>query len=143
MRSKSSIVHVTPAECAIARKCSTALVDPPTAMTTLTAFSIASRVTIWRGRICFSMARTSTAADVAALSAFSRSGLAIVDEYGRLMPSASNADDMVFAVNMPPQAPVPGSALRSMPSKSSFDSLPAVNSPTASNGLTMVRSLPL
>ena len=59
------------------------------------------------------------------------------------MPSASKAQDIVFAVYMPPQAPVPGSAQRSMPSKSSFDSRPAANSPTASNGLTMVRSLPL
>jgi hypothetical protein len=31
--------------------------------------------------------------------------LAIVDEYGKLMPSASNADDIVLAVYMPPHAP--------------------------------------
>ena len=32
------------------------------------------------------------------------------------MPSASNDDDIVFAVYMPPQAPTDGHALRSMPS---------------------------
>ena len=32
------------------------------------------------------------------------------------MPSASNDDDIVFAVYMPPQAPTVGHALRSMPS---------------------------
>ena len=36
------------------------------------------------------------------------------------MPSASNEDDMVFAVYMPPQAPTLGQAFFSMPSKSSF-----------------------
>ena len=81
MRSKSSIVHATSAACAIARKCSTALVEPPTAMTTLIAFSIALRVTICArqdlllDRVDQHLARTR-----AALSAFSASGLAIVDE---------------------------------------------------------------
>ena len=49
------------------------------------------------------------------------------------MPSASNDDDIVFAVYMPPHEPTLGQALRSMPSKSSFDILPAVYAPTASN----------
>jgi hypothetical protein len=35
------MVHSTPAACAMARKCSTALVEPPVAMITATAFSIA------------------------------------------------------------------------------------------------------
>ena len=48
----------------------------------------------------------------------------------------------MFAVYMPPQAPTVGQAFFSMPSKSSFDILPAVNAPTASNGDTMVRSWP-
>ena len=38
-----------------------------------------------------------------------------VDElYGRLMPSASAADAIVFAVYMPPQAPAPGQELRTI-----------------------------
>ena len=40
IRSKSSIVHSTSAAWAIARKCSTALVEPPVAITTAIAFSI-------------------------------------------------------------------------------------------------------
>jgi len=49
---------------------------------------------------------------------------------------------MVFAVYWPPQAPTLGQAFFSMPSKSSRDILPAVNAPTASNGLTMVSFWP-
>ena len=58
------------------------------------------------------------------------------------MPSASNDDDIVFAVYMPPHAPTLGHALRSMPSKSSFAILPAANAPTASNGETIVSVSP-
>src|SRR6185436_6333735 len=59
------------------------------------------------------------------------------------MPTASTDDDMVLAVYIPPHAPTPGSALRSMHSKSSFDIFPAVNEPTDSNTETICRSLPL
>jgi hypothetical protein len=58
------------------------------------------------------------------------------------MPSASKALDIVFAVYMPPQAPTLGQALRSMPSKSSCDILPAWNEPTASNDDTIVSGTP-
>ena len=58
------------------------------------------------------------------------------------MPSASNDEDIVLAVYRPPQAPTVGHAFFSMPSKSSFDILPAANAPTASNGLTMVSVCP-
>ena len=58
------------------------------------------------------------------------------------MPSASNDDDMVLAVYMPPHAPTDGQAFFSMPTKSSSLILPAVNAPTASNADTMVRSWP-
>ena len=66
----------------------------------------------------------------------------MVDEPRRLMPSASNDEDMVLAVNMPPQEPVPGTAFFSMPSKSSLLMRPRENSPTASKTETTVRSLP-
>ena len=49
---------------------------------------------------------------------------------------------MVLAVYCPPQAPTVGQAFFSMPSKSSFDILPALNAPTASNGLTIVSFSP-
>ena len=101
------------------------MVEPPIAITTAIAFSKASRVRMRRGVRSASIARASTRADSAVLSAFSGSSAAIVDEPGRLMPSASNAEDMVFAVYMPPQAPAPGIALRSMASSSSRGSLPA------------------
>ncbi len=91
-------------------RCSTALVEPPTAMITAIAFSKALRVNIWRGSICFLIAFTSTSADFAVFSAFSRSSAAMVDEYIRLIPIASMAEDMVFAVYMPPQEPAPGQA---------------------------------
>ena len=62
------------------------------------------------------IASTSTRADSAAESAFSGSGDAICELPSRLMPSASNDEDIVFAVYMPPHAPTEGHALRSMPS---------------------------
>ena len=59
------------------------------------------------------------------------------------MPSASNDEDMVLAVYMPPHEPGPGMARRSIWQKSSSLILPAENLPTASNTLTMLRSSPL
>ena len=58
------------------------------------------------------------------------------------MPSASNEDDMVFAVYMPPHAPCDGQAFFSMPMKSSSEMVPAAWRPTASNGDTMVSGWP-
>ncbi len=88
------------------------------------------------------MAWTSTRADAAALSAFSSSSAAMVDEPGRLIPNASMAEDIVLAVNIPPQEPAPGQALRSTARSSASSILPAACSPTASNTLTIVRSRP-
>ncbi len=59
------------------------------------------------------------------------------------MPSASKALDIVLAVYMPPQEPVPGMARFSICSRSSSLRLPAAFWPTASNTLTMFRSWPL
>ena len=58
------------------------------------------------------------------------------------MPIASMAEDMVFAVNMPPHEPTPGQAWRSTSSSSASSICPALNWPTASKALTMVRFLP-
>ena len=127
---------------AIASRCSTALVEPPTAITTAIAFSKACRVRIFRAVRPLATAAASTRADSAALSAFSASSAAIVDECGRLIPSASIAEDMVLAVNIPPQAPAPGIAARSIASSSVRGSLPASNWPSASKTLTIVRSRP-
>ena len=51
MRVKSSSLSATPAADAIASKCSTALVEPPSAMTTTIAFSNAFLVMMSRGRM--------------------------------------------------------------------------------------------
>ena len=80
MRSKSSIVHSISAALVIAKKCNTALVEPPTAIITLTAFSMDFLVMMSRGRKLFLIASTKTRADSAALTTFSSSSLAIVDE---------------------------------------------------------------
>ena len=111
-------------------------------MTSVIAFSIDLRVMMSRGRMLSRIAFTSTLAEAAEESAFSASGEAICDEPRRLMPSASNDDDIVFAVNMPPHAPTEGQAFFSMPTKSSSLILPAAYAPTASNAETMVRSCP-
>ena len=127
----------------MARKCSTALVEPPVAMITATAFSMLCLVTMSRGFRSALTASTSTRAAWRVCSTIWSSTLAMVLENGRLMPSASKAELMVLAVYMPPQEPLPGIARRSIWQKSSSLILPALNWPTASNTLTMFRSCPL
>src|SRR5882672_10924617 len=95
-----------------------------------------------RGRMFLRIAFIRTFADSAEESAFSLWGEAICEEPSRLMPRASYEDDMVFAVNWPPQAPTDGQAFFSIPSKSSCDILPAARAPTASNAETMVSFCP-
>src|SRR5688572_8751283 len=111
-------------------------------MMSATAFSMLFLVTMARGFRSRRMASTSTRADSAAESAFSASGEAIWDDPSTLMPSASNEEDIVLAVYMPPHAPTDGQAFFSMPMKSSSLILPAAYAPTASNAETTVRSLP-
>ena len=137
------MLHSTPAAWAIARKCSTALVEPPVAMITATAFSIDFFVTMSRGFRSAFTASTSARAAAFAVLAVSSCGLAIVLLKGRAMPSASNDELIVLAVYMPPHEPLPGMARRSISQKSSSLMLPALNWPTASNTLTMFRSWPL
>ena len=86
------------------------------AITSAIAFSIDLFVMMSRGFKSRLMASTSTRADAADESAFSGSGEAICDEPMRLIPSASNDDDIVLAVYMPPHAPTDGHAFFSMPS---------------------------
>ena len=50
-RLKSSSSSSTSASCAIASRCSTAFVEPPSAIVIAIAFSNASLVMIWRGRM--------------------------------------------------------------------------------------------
>ena len=80
MRSKSSMVHSTSAVCAMAKKCNTALVEPPVAMMTATAFSMDFLVTMSRGFKSFLMASSKTLADALAEFFVSSWGLAMVEE---------------------------------------------------------------
>ena len=62
------------------------------------------------------IASTSTLALASAESAFSASGEAICELPRSEIPSASNDELIVLAVNIPPHAPTDGQALRSTPS---------------------------
>ena len=101
------------AACAIASRCSTALVEPPSATVTAMAFSKALRVRMSEGR---SPARSScTTASPARRQSSRLAALtaSCAELFGRLSPSASIAEAMVLAVYMPPQLPGPGIAVRS------------------------------
>ena len=137
IRLKSSRCSSTPASLAIASRWSTAFVEPPTADVRAMAFSNAGLVMIIRGVMPSSSMRT-TAAPAALASAWRRASIAGGDaEPGRLMPIASPIELIVLAVNIPPQAPSPGQARRSISSRSSSLNVPAALAPTASNTLVM------
>ena len=58
---------------------------------------------------------------------------------GKLIPSASIAEDIVFAVYIPPHAPGPGILFLIMPLYSSSDILPFIFWPYASKAETIFR----
>ncbi len=143
MRVKSSIFRFTLAACAIASRCSTALVEPPSAITTAMAFSNAFFVMMSRGRMPLAT-RFITASPARCESVFFSSEIAACAEScGRLMPSASIAEAMVLAVYIPPQEPGPGIAHFSTASRSSAVICPLASAPTDSNTDTTSRSRPL
>src|SRR6187551_3819853 len=118
---------------AMAMRWSTALVDPPVAITTVMAFSNALRVMMSRG-LRSSASRLRMALPAAAHSSFLDWSMAgLDDEFGNDMPSASMAEAMVLAVYIPPQAPAPGQEFLMIPLKSSSLRLPAIFLPSASN----------
>ena len=142
IRVKSSISSGTSAACAMASRCRTALVEPPSAVTTVIAFSNARTVMMSRGRRLREI-RWATAAPASWQSRFLSSPTAVCAlELGRLMPSASMAEAIVLAVYMPPHEPGPGMAQRSMSASSPSSMVPAACCPTASKTLTMSRFLP-
>ncbi len=61
---------------------------------------------------------------------------------GSDMPMASAIELIVLAVNIPPQAPSPGQALRSISPSSSSVMLPSAHAPTASKTLVMSSAVP-
>ena len=86
-------------------------------MATAMAFSKASLVRICRGRMPSSSSRTTARPDSTASPSRRASTAGGDAEPGSAMPSASDADAMVLAVNIPAQLPTVGQALRSMSPK--------------------------
>mmetsp|Transcript_809 Transcript_809/g.3145 ORF Transcript_809/g.3145 Transcript_809/m.3145 type:complete len:206 (+) Transcript_809:652-1269(+) len=123
---QSSSVRSMPTERAMAMRCSTALVEPPSAMMSVMAFSKAGLVMMSRGHRFFSIMALSATPAFLHSSIFSGSSAGMDDEYGSVMPSASAADAIVLAVYIPPQAPAPGHELRTMSARSSSSMAPAM-----------------
>ena len=142
IRLKSSRSKSTPASLAMASRWSTALVDPPRALATAIAFSKAFLVMMSRGRIPSFNMLTTAAPAARASSSRRRSTAGGEAEPGNEIPSASPIDDIVLAVNMPPHAPSPGHALRSIAPNSSGVIVPAAQAPIASNTLVISRAWP-
>ena len=143
MRLKSSSCSSTPASLAMASRCSTALVEPPSADVTAMAFSNACLVMIMRG-VMPRRSMLTTASPARRASSSRRPSIAGGDAVpGSDMPIASAMELIVLAVNMPPHAPSPGHALRSISPSSSSVILPSAHAPTASNTLVMSSATPL
>mmetsp|Transcript_58075 Transcript_58075/g.131592 ORF Transcript_58075/g.131592 Transcript_58075/m.131592 type:complete len:319 (-) Transcript_58075:690-1646(-) len=92
----------------MAMRCSTALVDPPVTITMRMAFSKAVLVMMSRGLRSNSSRFFITAPMLSHSAIFSAESAGLDEEKGRLIPRASIAVAMVFAVYMPPHAPCPG-----------------------------------
>ena len=94
------------------------------ASTTDIAFSKASRVMMSWGFMSRSSMLNSRRPALWATPSSRRSTAGIDAAPGTDMPSASMAEAIVLAVNIPAQAPSPGQATRSINSRSSRDMLP-------------------
>ena len=104
-RSQSSRVKGVSIRPAMARRCTTALVEPPTAPITFTAFSNASRVRIFEGVRSSCTISTIRRPDIWASVARRASGPGRAALPGRVRPSASTMVAMVEAVPMVLQCP--------------------------------------
>ena len=129
IRLKSSSDSSTSASCAIASRCSTALVEPPNAITTAIAFSNASLVRMSRAVMPRRSSSTTAWPLRRANPSRRRSVAGGAALPGSDMPSASAALAMVLAVYMPPHAPSPGQIARSMASTSSRGINPRAHAP--------------
>jgi hypothetical protein len=133
MRVKSSSSSRTFAACAIASRCRTALVEPLNAITIVIAFSKAERVRICDG-VTPAFTSLTTAFPASSQSLILRRDTASCAElFGKLMPRASIAEAIVFAVYMPAQLPGPGIAVRSISRISRAEIAPLAKAPRASN----------
>ena len=118
------------------------MVEPPSAITTVIAFSNASRVRICRAVIPWRSISTTASPERCAKPSRRRSTAGGAADPGSDRPSASPTAAIVFAVYIPPQAPSPGQIARSTRSTSSRVILPARQAPTASNASMIVTSCP-
>ena len=97
------------------------------------AFSSESCVITWLGRRSSARTRITSSPICSATVALSDTSAGTMADPPGEIPSASNAQAIVFAVNWPPQAPGPGLATSSRERSSSSDILPAAWAPIASN----------
>ena len=131
--SKSSMVMGMSNSCAMAMRCSTALVDPPEAQTAAMAFSMRLARDDLRRTDAFAGEVHDDAAGLAARPrAFSADMAGTPEIIMGEMPRNSPAMAMVLAVNWPPQAPGPGQAAASSCSSCSSLILPAACAPMPS-----------
>ena len=140
--SKSSSVSATPASCAIASRCSTALVDPAVAATRARHCGTHGRQDVARQRGFSRNASSASSPQRRAASSLAGSVAAMSLRPSGERPSAISTIDIVFAVNWPPQAPAPGQALRSTSSSRRSSMLPAPCAPTASKTCWIVIERP-
>ena len=98
MRWKSPIVRSTSASWAMASRCSTALVEPPKAMTMAIAFSNASFVMICRAVMPLRSSPTTASPDLRAKASRRRSVAGGAAEPGSDIPMASATAAIVLAV---------------------------------------------
>ena len=136
------MVNAKPSERASATRWSTALVEPPSAMMTVSALSNAARVMICFGVICRSRSTRMAAPARRHSAALSGSVAGVEELYGSVMPSASDAVDIVLAVYMPPHAPAPGQACRTTAFIDASVRLPCTNSPYTWNTDAMSMTSP-
>ncbi|MPM54804.1 hypothetical protein SDC9_101584 [bioreactor metagenome] len=140
IRLKSPSARSTSASWAIASRCSTALVEPPSAISRVMAFSNASRVRMSRTVMPCRSRSTTASPERWAYVSRRRSAAGGAAEPGSDMPSASASEAIVLAVYIPPQAPSPGQMARSIASRSVRLSRPAWQAPAASNPSSSVTS---
>mmetsp|Transcript_81464 Transcript_81464/g.213877 ORF Transcript_81464/g.213877 Transcript_81464/m.213877 type:complete len:291 (+) Transcript_81464:459-1331(+) len=143
MRWKSSMLRSMSAVVAMARRWSTAFVEPPRAFTTTMAFSKDFFVRMSSGFRFLSSSWRITGTSLLHSSRFSGDSAGIEELPGRDRPMASIAQAIVFAVYMPPHAPAPGMALRTTSARAASSMPPVMKLPYASNVDTMSSVSPL
>jgi hypothetical protein len=118
------------------------LVEPPEAQTQAIAFSSESRVITLLGRMSSASTLITSSPIRSATLPLSSPSAGTIAEPPALIPSASKAQAIVFAVNWPPQAPAPGLATPSSSCSSSSLMSPALWAPIASKTSRIVTSRP-